>query len=342
MSKVDLASKLLEFAGNQRRELDEVRELLKKFSTRFPYRKEPGKIDRLTPSDLYEKGSRDTLFYWVEFGTFDVAHLAIWGVNIYENAKSRIEQFKPLLKVIVDEHLSIHQKIDAPWDSIRGFGGDRHIAKKMLALFYPEIVPILNTNHFEHFASKLTVDAFSEAKKAFQKDYEATSVGEKFEIYNRLFNNWRQSNAPTTDNIALAKFLYQTFPLPSPPPSKPASAGEYRAGTLGLVGHLFEPENELGVVSLFSMHHQELGFPFILSIQSAFPDAIVIDDERRPLKVEFEYRASNFIQHNHPPKGCDLIVCWENDLEASPGPEVLALKDEIPRLKKRLSSEEQG
>lgn len=68
------------------------------------------------------------------------------------------------------------------------------------------------------------------------------------------------------------------------------------------------PVNEMGVVVLFAQ--QDL-FK-IVSIQAEFPDAIVeLDDVQ--YRVEFEFRASNFKNHRHDIRKCDLIICWEND-----------------------------
>lgn len=330
VQEAEIASKISDFISKNKEKLDAVRDEIEDFNRRFPFRPKPTLIDGLKPSDVYEKGARESFFYWVEFGTFDVAHLSIYGATNYENTKGKLNEFKELLKLAVDDKLSVHEKVDAPWDSFRGFGGDRHIAKKILSLFYPEaIFPIMNTGHLQHFAAKLGLDVQVETKELFNREYEDTSVGERFEAFNNILNRWRQKHASVADNVALARFLYATFSPPEKP--SPSTRGE-RAGALGLIGHLFEPENELGVVSLFSMHHRELGFPFIISIQASFPDAIVIDSDKKTLRVEFEYMASNFIQHNHPEKGCDLIVCWENDLKQNIAPEVLALEDEIPRL----------
>ncbi len=329
---------LVDFPLKKEEELRKARGQLQNFTTRFPFRLRPEIIDNLKAADVYEKGSRDSFLYWVEFGTFDVAHISVFGASIYENVKNNLTQFKSLLKTAVNDSVSLHEKVDAPWDAFRGFGGDRHIAKKIIALFYPEkVLPILNTKYLEHFALKLGLRVQDSTRRLFQRDYDDLTVGEKFEVYHDMFSKWKEEKAPGVDNLVFAKFLYTDLPPPEIPTQPQA---EIRSGTLGFMGHLFEPENELGVVSLFSMYHSELGFPFILSIQNSFPDATIIDNDRRTVKAEFEYKASNFIQHEHPSKGCDLIVCWENDLPQTPGPEILALKDEIPRVIKNRFLEE--
>jgi len=53
-----------------------------------------------------------------------------------------------------------------------------------------------------------------------------------------------------------------------------------------------------------------------------------MDKERDIKKIEFEVRASGFIEHGHDRKGCDFIVCWENDLESNEDlPQIIQLKD---------------
>lgn len=76
---------------------------------------------------------------------------------------------------------------------------------------------------------------------------------------------------------------------------------------------MFTPENEIGVIVEFSQRMLQFDLE-IVSIGSKFPDAILrhtkTEDEYR---TEFEFLASNFIEHGHDPRHCDLIVCWIND-----------------------------
>lgn len=76
------------------------------------------------------------------------------------------------------------------------------------------------------------------------------------------------------------------------------------------------PVNELGVVYLFGVLHDTLGFK-IESIQAGFPDCIA----RRPVgpnrweevRIEFEYDSRSFVSHGHDPNGVDVIVCWQHN-----------------------------
>ncbi len=71
------------------------------------------------------------------------------------------------------------------------------------------------------------------------------------------------------------------------------------------------PENEMGVIVVFSQQAHEAGFE-IVSIRCEYPDATVKKDERI-YRAEFEYKSSNFNLHGHDLRECDLIICWIND-----------------------------
>lgn len=87
---------------------------------------------------------------------------------------------------------------------------------------------------------------------------------------------------------------------------------------------MFVPQNEMGVLVLFSTQCEKLGIE-VIRVGSAFPDMTVCY-KGMTYEVEIEYRASNFISHGHDPLGCDLILCWQNDLLLPPVP-VLEISD---------------
>jgi len=98
------------------------------------------------------------------------------------------------------------------------------------------------------------------------------------------------------------------------------------------------PINELGVVFLFGLVSQRLGFD-VEAVHSAFPDCSakrLVDRKRnrwKQVRVEFEYASSNFLLHKHQNEHCDLIVCWIHDWPECPI-EVIALKDVIHKIHK--------
>jgi len=76
-------------------------------------------------------------------------------------------------------------------------------------------------------------------------------------------------------------------------------------------------EQEVGV--LFALLLPYLPTRFELDeVREQFPDCLAShvepDGTRSPVRIEFELYASNFRLHGHDPNGCDLIVCWEDDL----------------------------
>lgn len=100
-------------------------------------------------------------------------------------------------------------------------------------------------------------------------------------------------------------------------------------------GLIYGPLNENGVIFLFSKIHDKLGIN-IEAIQAGFPDAKGRRKSRKgwiDIWIEFELKSSHFKAHNHDPKECDIIVCWDNDWMDCPI-EVIELKKEIERLQK--------
>jgi hypothetical protein len=103
-------------------------------------------------------------------------------------------------------------------------------------------------------------------------------------------------------------------------------------------GLRYAPVNEQGVVYLFGMISRELGF-LIESIRTDFPDCEgkrCLNPEGtkwQHIKIEFEYKSSNFFEHGHDANECDLIVCWIHDWADAPI-EVLELKSALNLLSK--------
>lgn len=82
----------------------------------------------------------------------------------------------------------------------------------------------------------------------------------------------------------------------------------------------YAPENELGVVFLFSQIAKRLQFR-IEKIRSGYPDCIAYlhaGDREKLVMIEFEYRSSSFRAHKHDASKCDYIVCWHHDWTGVP------------------------
>lgn len=331
MSNTKILEKAKEFDTNieAKRKVEEGRRNYKKFIMLYPFREHPENIDLLTPEKLYNPGAEDYFFHWIEHKLKNFGHLRIGSALPWEDARDKIDTFKELLKKTVDDSISIAEKIDSNWGSIKFFGGDKNIAKKIIWCYYPsEMIPIFKTKDLEHFASLLGLDFKKESLSTKGIEYDGLSPGQKFEVLNKLVIDYKDKfpEFKKWDNAFFMWFLYSHFPPERPPAPKPRGAPK----PLQSLGLLFEPSNEQEVIYLFALFHRELGFPYILKISSEFPDAEVMNEKKESKKIEFELMASSFLQHGHDPSKCDYIVCWENDLEDETSrrlPEILALKD---------------
>jgi hypothetical protein len=124
-----------------------------------------------------------------------------------------------------------------------------------------------------------------------------------------------------------------------------------KSGDKAVYGEILEPSfrglehapvNEQGVVFLFGMVSQELGFR-VQSINQRYPDCIAIEKipdrpgKWRRVRIELEYMSKGFYDHSHSPEEADIIVCWEDNLSVKPKgcPRVVELKSEIEKLRRR-------
>jgi len=114
-------------------------------------------------------------------------------------------------------------------------------------------------------------------------------------------------------------------------PEKPAPSsipgirtGDIVGEPINYRGIIYAPLNEAGVILLFSRMMEDLGIIYESS-PAQYPDMIsriktVRGFER--VRIEFEFVSSNFFRHGHDPSGCDMVVCWENDLKADKAEEL--------------------
>lgn len=101
-------------------------------------------------------------------------------------------------------------------------------------------------------------------------------------------------------------------------------------------GLVYSPLNENGVVFLFGKVAEDLNM-YVEEIKPGFPDCIARRFTGRGwerLRVEFEYKSSNFKQHGHDPDMCDMVICWDHDWKECPL-EVVELKDRIKEMENR-------
>jgi hypothetical protein len=104
-------------------------------------------------------------------------------------------------------------------------------------------------------------------------------------------------------------------------PRRPLKDRPLLGAPMQLPAMAYEPVNEMGVMVLFSMLAQQLGF-VIESVQSSFPDCeakIEVEPGRwQHFRIEFEYESRGFKLHGHDPSQCDLIVCWRHNWKGCP------------------------
>ena len=72
------------------------------------------------------------------------------------------------------------------------------------------------------------------------------------------------------------------------------------------------PKNESQVREIFDTFHYLFEFK-ILRSQEPFPDYLLFRNDKE-IRTEAELYSKNFIQHKHNPKKCDMILCWENNI----------------------------
>jgi HNH endonuclease len=104
-------------------------------------------------------------------------------------------------------------------------------------------------------------------------------------------------------------------------PRRPLKDRPLLGAPMPLPAMAYEPVNEMGVMVLFSMLAQQLGF-VIEAVQSGFPDCeakIEVEPGRwQHFRIEFEYESLQFKKHGHDPSQCDLIVCWRHNWKNCP------------------------
>jgi len=116
----------------------------------------------------------------------------------------------------------------------------------------------------------------------------------------------------------------------------PKDSSNYYGDFINFGGLQHTPVNEQGVVFLFGMICQKLGY-VVETIQSGFPDCEAKrqipggKSKWQRVRIEFEFESKTFRSHGHDPRQCDIIVCWENNWPECPI-EVLELKSTINKI----------
>ena len=147
------------------------------------------------------------------------------------------------------------------------------------------------------------------------------------------FRAWIEANDPGFAHLEALRGLEEKHRRQGPVQRQ---ASKIYGDTLDLPHFRHAPLNEQGVVLLFGMLAERLGF-IIERAGPGFPDC---DAKRRVpgsgwqgVRIEFEMESRNFVVHGHDAGACDLIVCWEHTWRDCPL-EVLELKTAIETLRR--------
>jgi hypothetical protein len=154
-----LESKIHEFerAPERRRYIEQVeagQDLLTQFLDLYPFRKDAAAIQHLTSDRIYAPGSSgDYFFLWPEWRLRGLGGIFPRNDSAYVNARDHSETFKSLLEMAIPTDITVAERVDAPWERLAWFGGDKHIAKKIVSCYYADrCLPIFRTADLEHFA----------------------------------------------------------------------------------------------------------------------------------------------------------------------------------------------
>jgi hypothetical protein len=115
---------------------------------------------------------------------------------------------------------------------------------------------------------------------------------------------------------------------------RPSPEADITGEPINFRGMVYAPLNEAGVILLFARVMDDLGIIYESS-PPGFPDMVgrrKVGNAWQRVRIEFEYKSSNFKQHGHDPSKCDIIVCWEHDWPECPL-EVIELRDIIRKLR---------
>ena len=208
MDTKELNLKVEQSYENFKERLEHSKEVYEVFLNLYPFHEHPEKIDLLKPDDIYNPGNKSFLYY-IEHGLGDCGRIKVGNAQYAINARKQIETFKKLLHIAVDDSISVANKVDAPWEKIKFFGRDKHLAKKIIFCYNTrKVLPVYKTEHLEHFASLIDPE-FKFKENNFQKEYEDLSIGEKFEYLNNIILKFKNEAIKTEmDNNSFMWVLY--------------------------------------------------------------------------------------------------------------------------------------
>lgn len=170
-------------------------------------------------------------------------------------------------------------------------------------------------------------------------------VPEAFRLFAARRRQWKDvlpllplplSNIKTGSRIRNSTIGAPNSPRPARLSSPLPNGRPLRGGHLGIGSMRNAPTNEMGVIALFTLLAERLGFQ-IESLQSGYPDCEasrrVGSSTWQTARIEFEYESRKFRDHGHPPDKCDIIVCWTHNWPDCPKElEIIELSTEVKRF----------
>ena len=185
---------------------------LKEFRQKFPFTENLRSIEWIDPDKLFKVNPDEVgeFFRMLEAILKPQSNVTVSNGNTYRNARLQIQDFKNLLRIVVDSRRSLAQKVDAPWEKIGGLGQDKLIAKKIIYCFNYEsgtVMPIFGSQHMRLFVNRV-------ADGPVQTKY--LSLGQEYEHYTADLLKTKNSFPLTQgwSTLYFTRFLYQTYPPP--------------------------------------------------------------------------------------------------------------------------------
>lgn len=208
-------AKFFDSEGKIKHRIEDALNKLKDFRKKYPFTENPATIENLTPEDIFKEDTNEIgeFFHYIEFHLKALGALELKGSATYRNITAQLEDFKELLHIAVDKNKSLEEKVNAPWQEIKGLGGDRHIAKKIIFCFNYErdaVVPIFSTSHLEHFLNIIQETSWQPIQ------YYNMNLGEKYEILTEELIKSKESSPVTKpwEITYFCRFLYETYVPP--------------------------------------------------------------------------------------------------------------------------------
>lgn len=325
----------------------------KEFLDLYPFKEQPDKITELTPEKIYNPGG-EYFFYWIEHGLKNLGALGIASAQVWVNAKNNSDKIKDLLQLVVDDSKRLSEKIDADWDSISRFGGERQIAKKIIFCYYPDkMIPVFRNEDLRVFCENLDIEYEKASTEKLNMKYDSLSIGMKYELLNELLLTFKKSIKwlREIDNVYFMRFLFEIFPRERgiiigdhaeemPDRILGILLTKFKEGKVSKeqmikicegfqAGIDFYEDMLLNLLKTLGLHkipsyENEVIFLFSkLHTELGFPKIKEIHPTKYPDVIALDKEGKErkvelevFASgFNHDPKGSDFIICWSNDLE---------------------------